>query len=149
MEECARQGRAAMGLPICWMGNKEQSLGAHTQSSRSSKPNTFQGVIVFRGVVFVECYVCALDSLGEKLSDVREQGELLTMRTNNKSSRMSASCTSRGISSMRSSLSFPLGLGATRPDTTREFRGARTNDSSAMNEGSKSTHCETLLKIVQ
>jgi len=58
------------------------------------------------------------------------------MSTKRRSSRIIASCTSKGNEPRDSSLAFPFDFVVVVPETIRELRGARTNDSSEMNEGS-------------
>jgi hypothetical protein len=58
------------------------------------------------------------------------------MSTKSKSSRIIASCISKGNESRDSSLAFPFDFVVVVPETIRELSGARTNDSSEMKEGS-------------
>lgn len=63
---------------------------------------------------------------------------MCTMSTYNRSSSMSASCMSMDSLSMFScfSRSFPFEIAGAAPILTREFSGARTNEVSAMKDGS-------------
>lgn len=53
-----------------------------------------------------------------------------------RSSRIRASWISRGTRSSDSCFSFPFAFGGTLMELTRELRGARTKDVSAMKDGS-------------
>ena len=64
-------------------------------------------------------------------------GGVHTMSTKRRSSRIIASCSSKGNESRDSSLAFPFDFVVVVPETMRELRGARTNDSSEMKEGSR------------
>lgn len=66
--------------------------------------------------------------------------KVLTINTKSRSSRIMASCISRDALSRLSSLDFPLfrvlGAALWELEATREFKGAFTNEVSAMKEGS-------------
>lgn len=71
----------------------------------------------------------------------------IPINTKRRSSRMRASCISTGTPS-RVSRAFPfpfdLSLGTPTPEATREFSGARTNEVSAMKDGSSYPPLSTL-----
>ena len=67
---------------------------------------------------------------------VCEVGTIRTIKTNSKSSKINACWISSGTRSRLSCFPFPFGFGAFDEETTREFRGARTNDVSAIKEES-------------
>jgi hypothetical protein len=59
-----------------------------------------------------------------------------TIKTDSKSSRTRASWISSGIRSKGSCFAFPLDFGVVLEAPTRELRGARTKEVSAINDGS-------------
>ena len=70
------------------------------------------------------------------VSSMRSKYLAHTINTNSKSSKISASCISIGTRSRLSALPFPLPITTAGLKETREFKGARTNDASSINEGS-------------
>jgi hypothetical protein len=84
-------------------------------------------------------YVGSLDTLFGAFGECetrRGSGRSRTMSTKSRSSRIIASCTSKGNESRDSSLAFPFDFEVVVPETMRELSGARTNDSSEIKEGS-------------
>lgn len=71
-----------------------------------------------------------------RVRNARGSSRSRTMSTKSRSSRIIASCTSKGNESRDSSLAFPFDFKVVVPETMRELSGARTNDSSEMKEGS-------------
>lgn len=103
--------------------------------------NALQRIFILRRIVRRVCYVRPFDALrfAKMQWDAQSEHELetaQTISTNKRSSRIKASCISNGTRSNVSCLPFPFAFDVGLLVPTREFRGALTNDASAMNEGS-------------
>jgi hypothetical protein len=116
-----------------------RSQERRTQAFRDRESNALQRIVIFGRVIFVVCYIGSFNTLFIASGECeRRRGSRRshTMSTKSRSSRIIASCTSKGNESRDSSLAFPFDFVVVVPETMRELSGARTNDSSEMNEGS-------------
>jgi hypothetical protein len=98
-----------------------------------------QWIIVFGRIVRMksdECPFNALKIASYINTTIRIPKSRHTIKTYNRSSRIRASWMSSGTRSKDSCFDFPFDFGARLTEVTRELSGARTNEVSAMKDGS-------------